>query len=82
MEGRLPTIYYAHKTERLLVSHSRVPATELCYERDLFVARWLHEDQPEVIAHATVWVGSITGNTLEWIEVNQRDRRRGIGREF
>lgn len=73
-----------HTTERLQITQHKLPKTNSCGRRSLFVCRYLNEDQPEVIAHATVWqdVPSLGGTWLDWLEVNSRNRRQGVGREF
>ncbi|MEM6734253.1 MAG: hypothetical protein AAF658_22000 [Myxococcota bacterium] len=66
------------ETERLVVSRYPLPDNGVCDGRDLFVAR-LKCDRPEVIAHMTYWVGM---NYVDWLEVNERERRNGYAIEF
>ncbi|QDT70364.1 hypothetical protein MalM25_33120 [Planctomycetes bacterium MalM25] len=66
------------ETEQLIVSRFELPSNGKCFSRTLFVAQ-LKQDQPEVIAHATY---SAAFNYMDWLEVNERNRRQGYATEF
>jgi hypothetical protein len=66
------------QTPRLIVTSIDLPAAGNTPARTAYVARKA-DGSPEVIAHATVDVGA---NRLDWLEVNERERRQGYGTEF